>query len=70
MTEIRMIGSQHKADINIPNEPFPLFGRMIPSYVNGRWKYSVVRFGENEVSEMAFPTKITIMISFLKTVFS
>ena len=32
MIEIRIIDAQHKADINIPNEPFPMFGRIIPSY--------------------------------------
>lgn len=31
MVEIKIIDSAHRADINIPNEPFRLFGRMIPS---------------------------------------
>lgn len=33
MLEIKIIDAEHKQDINIPNEPFSLFGRMIPSYI-------------------------------------
>ena len=55
MPEIRIIGAEHKQDINIPNEPFLLFGRMIPSYINEQWQYSVVRFREDEIREMCFP---------------
>lgn len=29
---IRPIDAGHKADINIPNEPFLLFGRIVPTY--------------------------------------
>lgn len=55
MIEIRIIEEAHKQDINIPNEPFSLFGRMIPSYTNERWQYRAVRFGEEERGEMCFP---------------
>lgn len=55
MIEIRIIDAEHKQDINIPNEPFSLFGRMIPSYSNEQWQYSVVYFKEDEISEMCFP---------------
>ena len=57
MPEIRIIGAEHKQDINIPNEPFLLFGRMIPSYMNGQWPYRVVHFGKDEVHEMCFPNE-------------
>ena len=42
MTEIRIhrITPEQKADINIKNESFPLFGRMLPSYTNGEWDYT------------------------------
>lgn len=55
MIEIRIINEEHKQDINIPNEPFSLFGRMIPSYINEQWQYSIVRFREEELCEMCFP---------------
>ena len=55
MSEIRVIDAENKQDINIPNEPFSLFGRMIPSYINEQWTYSIVRFKEDEISEMCFP---------------
>ena len=57
MPEIRIIGAEHKQDINIPSEPFLLFGRMIPSYMNGQWQYRVVHFGKDEVHEMCFPNE-------------
>ncbi|MDE7218266.1 MAG: GNAT family N-acetyltransferase [Oscillospiraceae bacterium] len=55
MIEIRVIDAAHKADINIPNEPFALFGRMEPSYVDGQWGYREVLLDEKDVSEMCFP---------------
>lgn len=53
MIEIKIIDSEHKADINIPNQPFLLFGRMIPSYTNEMWSYSIKKFA-NETT-MCFP---------------
>lgn len=53
MIDIRIIDIEHKQDINIPNEPFPLFGRMIPTYVDEQWNYSVEKFGMEQ--HMCFP---------------
>ena len=53
MVEIREITAGREADINLPNEPFALFGRMIPSYVDERWEYRTELF--DSVSEMCFP---------------
>ncbi len=51
MIQIKVIDSEHKKDINIPNRPFSLFGRMIPCRMDGCWSYTVERFaGETEVS--------------------
>ena len=55
MIEIRMIDEKHKQDINIPNEPFPLYGRMIPSYINEQWQYEIVHFRKSDIDEMCFP---------------
>lgn len=55
MIEIRKIDAQHKADINIKNEPFPLFGKVIPSYQDGKWTYEVVRYAPENVTQMCFP---------------
>ena len=57
MIEIRIIDPQHQDDINIPNEPFPLIGRMIPSYTDQQWDYRVQYFQEAEISEMCFPNE-------------
>ena len=53
MLEIRIIDEEHKTDINIPNQPFTLFGRMIPSYSEGTWSYSIEKF--TDVTSMCFP---------------
>ena len=55
MIEIRRIDEAHKADINLPNEPFRLFGRFVPSYADGRWTYDVIRYAPEEITEMRFP---------------
>lgn len=51
--KIKIIDKVHEADINIPNEPFSLFGRMIPSYVDSKWSYTTEKF--DTVTEMCFP---------------
>ena len=45
---IREIKKEHASDINIKNEPFKLFGRMLPCYQEGQWSYSTA---ENEKIE-------------------
>ena len=50
---LRIIDREHKTDINIKNEPFKLFGRMIPSYTDGKWSYTTEQF--DTVTEMCFP---------------
>ena len=53
MIEIRRIGKADEQDIRLPNEPFSLFGRMIPCYIDRRWDYTTERF--ETVSQMCFP---------------
>ena len=53
LINIRIVDSKHKVDINIPNEPFPLFGRMIPRYEDGKWSYTTEK--SEDISEMRFP---------------
>ncbi len=55
MIDIKVIDEAHKEDINIPNEPFQLVGKMIPSYINEQWSYSVCRFEKTEITQMCFP---------------
>ena len=55
MIEIKIIDSAHKQDINLPNEPFQLWGRMIPSYENETWHYTVTEYAPQDISEMCFP---------------
>ena len=53
MIEIKRIDASSKQDVRLPNEPFPLFGRMIPSYTDGHWSFTAEHF--ETVSEMCFP---------------
>ncbi len=53
MIKIILIDENNKKDINIPNEPFTLFGRMIPSYIDGTWSYNTIKFSEE--TQMCFP---------------
>lgn len=57
MIEVRIIDEAHKADINIPNEPFSLFGRMVPSYADGKWGCKEVLLDPADRSEMCFPNE-------------
>lgn len=53
--EAKIITKEHRQDIMLKNDPFPLCGRMIPSYVNQKWSYTVERFPAEQCSEMCFP---------------
>lgn len=53
MIEIRRIQGNSREDANISNQPFSLWGRMIPSLQDGRWDYRIEKF-ETE-TEMCFP---------------
>ncbi|MBR5383751.1 MAG: GNAT family N-acetyltransferase [Clostridia bacterium] len=55
MITIREIDGQHKSDARIPNDSFPLFGRIAPSYRDGKWDYELIRYAPEDVSEMCFP---------------
>lgn len=45
---IRLIGRENASDINIKNEPFPLFGRMLPCYQDGKWSYTTRKNDKTE----------------------
>lgn len=53
MYEIRKIDAAHKADIRIPNEPFSLFGKIIPAYNDGKWTFTLLRYAQEKT--MCFP---------------
>lgn len=54
-TEIltKRITKETAADLNIPNEPFELIGKMVPSLQNGQWHYDTTFF--DETTTMVFP---------------
>ena len=53
MVEIKRIDAAHGADARLPNEPFPLWGRMIPALADGVWSYTVERL--EQPGEDCFP---------------
>ena len=54
-TEIRIIGERNREDINLLNEPFRIFGQLLPSYADGKWRYKTIYYLEEEITEMCFP---------------
>ena len=55
MIRITVIDQEHRQDIRLPNEPFAMTGRIVPSYVNEQWSYEVRPFPPERVGEMCFP---------------
>ena len=55
MIKIKTIDAMHKGDINIPNESFQMFGKIIPFFDGQNWTYEVLRFNPRDVTEMCFP---------------
>ena len=52
---ISIVDKDNSVDVNLPNQPFLLFGRLLPSYINGEWGYQAIRFKDEEVIQMCFP---------------
>lgn len=55
MIEIRRIDEAHCGDIRLPNEPFELWGEMLPFYWEGKWGYQVTKRKPEEITTMCFP---------------
>lgn len=53
--EIRSIDKAHEADINIPNRPFPLRGRMVVTRDELGWRHREVLLPPEEITQMVFP---------------
>ena len=53
--EIRFIDEKHAADINIPNEPFPIRGRMVITYNGDRWEHTEKLLPSEQIEETTFP---------------
>lgn len=55
LIQIVAIDDAKRADIDLPNEPFPLWGKLVPSYQNKHWDFTVEPFPESAISQMCFP---------------
>lgn len=55
MISIKQIERENRAHINIANEPFTVYGRMLPTCQNRTWGYETVLFPAEEAYEMCFP---------------
>lgn len=53
--DIRIIDKAHEKDINIKNEFFKLYGKMLPSYVDDKWSYTTILLEPQNVTKMRFP---------------
>lgn len=50
---IRKIDEAHAKDARLPNQPFKIWGQMIPSLDHGKWSYEVEKF--DQTTEDCFP---------------
>lgn len=55
MITTNIIKEDRKDDIKLKNQPFKLFGLLLPSYQNGRWDHTELLFPQENVTEMCFP---------------
>lgn len=55
MIEIKKITVNNKNDINLPNQPFKIQGKLIPSLNNGKWDYKIQEFAK--ISQQCFPNE-------------
>lgn len=69
MIEIRLIDSLHKADINIPNEPYEIRGRMFPSYNGEKWDYTISSLPKEKVTQIVFRMKTIALRKWIRTCF-
>ena len=53
--EIKLIDIKDTNDINIPNEPFLLRGKLIVEFKNNVWSHNELLFESDEIKEMTFP---------------
>ncbi len=55
MIEIKIVDKHHKTDINIPNEPFRMFGRIVPLFDGEKWTHRLIEFEKEDITQMCFP---------------
>lgn len=55
MITYKRIDEQSAKDLLLPNESFRVFGKMIPSFAEGKWSYSSQALPEEEQFDMVFP---------------
>lgn len=55
MITTKIITETNKDDIRLKNQPFKLFGLLLPSYNNGKWDHTELLFPAENVTEMCFP---------------
>ncbi|MFW8617396.1 GNAT family N-acetyltransferase [Enterococcus innesii] len=55
MLEIKLIDQEHQADIRLKNEPFSLWGKILPTYNEGNWQYTICKFAPEDIQTMRFP---------------
>ncbi len=53
--EIRIIDDASRENVRLPNEPFALYGRMIPTFDGEKWDHTIWLCPEEQISEMCFP---------------
>ena len=55
MIRVQVIDEARKQDLALPNEPFPIYGRLIPRLEDGIWSYETRLLPPEEVTSLCFP---------------
>lgn len=55
MVIIREIDEQRKHDVCLSNDPFLMWGRMVPSFLNGKWNCTIEQWPKECWTEIVFP---------------
>ncbi|KPG70198.1 GNAT family N-acetyltransferase [Enterococcus sp. RIT-PI-f] len=55
MIQIKQITEATQQDIRLKNQPFKIWGKMIPTYINETWDHSIERLPADQIREMCFP---------------
>lgn len=52
---IAFIDEKHAGDLHIPNEPFPIRGKMVVTYNGQKWAHREALLPPDQITEMTFP---------------
>ena len=56
--ETRELTKEEKQTLHLKNEPFLVYGRVVPSLKDGLWSYKIEKFLEKDIYKIAVPQEL------------